>query len=326
MSTIIGRDREVGLGIETTWGTEAASATWLRILDFNPSYVKEDIMDESGKGRIEAISDTDVARKSSTPTMSLILRREVAGMIFKGTLGTLATTADTPEAGVNTHAVTVKNDNTPVSFSIFYKDANTNKVITGAIINTASFQFVQNDYVKVELSFIGKSPIDDTSTPSYTTDTPFTGAMTTIKLATTVSGLSGASNVCFTEATLEFNKNASLEEFYCLGSTEPSNAVNKRFELTGTFNRVKGDDTYFDLFDADTKQAIQFNIVDTGTTIGAATNPSVQVELAPSLLTEYGEGTGLDDVMTENFGLTGVYSDTDSKMVSAEIINETTSY
>lgn len=323
MPAILGRDREILVGIESTYGTEASTFSTFRYLDFKEGLTREDIMDESGIGRMEKNSGSSVVRKSSAPTLSLICRRKSIGTLLKGIFRSVSTTANSPETGVHTHTFSVPAGTTPVSYSIRWKDEISSKVITGAVIDSASIQIVQNDLVKVEISFVGKYPVDTTSTPSYVADTAFDGTMATVKLADTISALSSASAICMQDATIEIKNNVKQEDFYCLGSTAPNNAIYGIFEANISLKRVKSDEINSDKFDAGTKQACLVSIVDTGTTVGASTNPSLSFTFAPALLKDYdGSGAGLDDVMVEAFSLEGIYSMSDGKMVSAVLVND----
>jgi hypothetical protein len=150
--------------------------------------------------------------------------------------------------------------------------------------------------------------------------------MVSVKLADAISGLAGASASCTQEANIEIKNNVKQEDFYCLGSVSPSNAIYGIFEATASITRVKADDANFDKFDEGTKQAMLLSVIDASTTIGASTNPSLSFTFAPATVSEYSEGTGFDDVMTETFTLTGMYSQSDSKMMSATLVNDEASY
>lgn len=322
--TEIGRIRKVGIGIESTFGTKASTIVYVPYLDFEVNPKQERVDDTSAIGRIETPLANALVRKWSEPSISLIAYDGVIGSLLKAIFGALATTGPTDSA--YSHALSVKNDNTPVSLTIVFKDGTQTRMITGCVVNTVDFQFVQNDFVKIEASFIGKFPADTTETPSYTIGNRFDGTMGTIKLASTIAGLSGASAVSIQELTLKIDKKASADKFFPIGGTEPTAIANGAFEVSGNIKKVFGATTYRDLVEAKTNQAISIAFTNSAVTIGSATNPSLSFILAPSKIENWVEDFGLDDLQTESFDFVGQYSTSDSKMISATLVNATTSY
>lgn len=323
MSHNIGRITKIGYGIETTWGTKASSIAYMGILEFNPSQQIAKAEDTSAIGRVETPLRQDNVRTWSEPTLSAIVYSEHVGAFLKAIFGTVATSTDTPEAGVYTHDFTVKNDNEPLSMTLTYKDANQDMMITGAVVNTATINFVSDDYVKMDLTFIGKYPEATTETPACTSQTIFTGNHCSIKHADTVAGLTGATAVPFQTVSLEITKNA--EAVFALGSGNPTKIVSKQVGTMGNFEIIMDSTTYRDYFEDNTAQAIEFKAENTSVTIGTSTNPSFTFTLANANVESWEQSTGLDDLISETFGFKGNYLCTDN-MIDAQLINTTASY
>ncbi len=324
MAINTGRITKVGIGLESVFGTKSSSITWVPWESFAENPQQERVKDDSAIGRIEAPLRNDIVRRWSEPSMTIKAYGETIGILMKTIFGDVLSSG--PIDSAYTHDFSVKNDNDPVSLTIVFKDGNRTRMITGAVVNTVNIQMVQNDYIKFDISFIGFAAEDTVDTPSYVAENIFTGAMPIIKLAPTIAGLAGASATCFQEANIEINKNASTEEFFCLGDVSIQEIVNKKFELNGSFTRVMQSEEYQDIFDVGTDQAMSFVIVNTGITIGASTNPAVSFEIAPSSLENYQPSTGIDDIITESWDFVSQYSQDDSKMISSQLVNTTVSY
>ena len=322
MATGIGRINKVGIGIESTWGTKPATIDFIPVLEFNPNPQIETVMDESSVGRIEKPIDQQLVREWSEPSLSAIVYQEHIGYFLKAIFGTLSTTGPT-DTSAYTHDFTVKNDQTPVSLTLIFEDANQEEKITGCVVNTASISLVNNDYAKIDLTFIGKKQAADTDAASYTAENAFNGCMANIKFATNVAGLGAASAIAFQEASFEINKNA--EAIFSLGSCEPTSIINKSFEANGAFTIAMANETYRTLFLANTQNAISFNLTNTGVTIGAATNPSLTFTFANVNFADWAEGTGLDDVKNETFSFNANYLLTDN-MIDCTLVNTKVSY
>lgn len=323
MANNIGRITTLAIGVESTFGTKASALTeipWMS--NFDPSPQKTLGRDTSAFGRIENQTQTDLIQEWSTPSFEAIVRQDVFGILMYAALGTVNTTGPT-DTSVYTHAFTVKNDNTPKSLTISWEDSNESEMITGCVLNSMTWNYVSDDYVKVTVDFVGLKQETDTETFTYTQDNKYTAKMSTVKFAANVAGLGAASVINYQDASFTITKNA--EPIWAIGSTEPTAIVNKTLEIAGDFNLVMSSETYRDLYLNNTVQAIQFDSTNTDVTIGAATNPSVTWVFAKCYITEYSYPRSEDDLVTQGFTFEAAYDLTDN-MVDATLINETTSY
>lgn len=325
MTPIIGRTTQIYIGKETTFGTKASSFIALPVRDFNFNPQQEFAKDNSVIGRIEENVSSIVTKQWSEPTFGGLVLDKAFGHLLLMALGVVSTTADSPEAGVNTHAFSVKNDNNPISYTIIFKDAVQTKMVTGAVLNTLETSSEDlADYVTYTASFFGKFPTTTTQTETYVAENIFAPKFTTIKLASALSGLDAAAAISLEAAKLTIEKNVEAE--YSIGNVEPTAIFNKQFNVFADMTALFEDETYYDIFEAGTKKAVRFELENTDVTIGAATNPKVTIDLAKCSLEDFGKEAGADEKVVQTFALRGEYSLTDGKAIQASLINTQTSY
>jgi hypothetical protein len=110
-----------------------------------------------------------------------------------------------------------------------------------------------------------------------------------------------------------------------LGSTDLEGLYNAEFEVTGTIERYYDDTTFRGYARNNTNRSLRIDLIDTATTVGASTNPSLRFDFEEVSL-DYPESGDEDGLMTETFGFTGLYNVSAGKTMAAELTNDTTSY
>lgn len=324
MAYEIGRLQNIMIGLEAvSWGTKAAAPIGLPVMTFSPNQKITYAKNNSRLGVVDTNHDSKIVRKWSEPSLSCIVDHEVAGYLFKAIFGSAAVAGPTDSSYTHTFTILQTNSQAP-SLTLIYKDGNKVKMITGAIVNTATITLVQEDYIKIELTFMGKFPATTTQTMSYPTFYEYCGGQSTVKFATNLAGLGAASVIDFETASFEITKNAVLK--YKLGDTVPYIGLSQNVDMKGNFTIVHKAATYFDLIEAGTKKAIRFTITDTGRTIGAGTNPSITLDLAQVNLEDWDEPDTIDELKMETFGWTSEYSVSDTKSMTCAMVNSTASY
>jgi len=123
---------------------------------------------------------------------------------------------------------------------------------------------------------------------------------------------------------LTINKN--VEDWQDLGSDEPTDIVNKALTVSGDLEAIFDDETYKDYNLDGTKMASLITIENTDETIGTASNPKLEITLAPMSFRDWGRSTGQDDIVSQTIAFDGNFSLTDSKTVSVTLLNTQSSY
>jgi len=324
MTQQIGRLDAAGIGKELPKGTAVTPTYWLdtKSAKLNPKIAS--IKDESARGRIETPFHSDIAKKWSEPELGGIVYDRSFGLLLLAALGSVSTTADSPEAGVNTHTFSVKQDNDHPALTIVGKDGVGTKAAPYAVLNTLSIEANAEQYAEFSATFIAKALTDATETVSRISENRFVPDHISVKIADDLSSLDSASAITVKNCKLNIEKNP--EASYKLGSKEPEAINNGTFRVTGDLELKYEDETYFDLFEARTTKALRLTLENTDVTIGSASNPSITIDLARVVLEEWDRSNDLDGLPTQTIGFEAEFSVDDGEMISAVLVNTATSY
>ena len=323
MSTQIGRLINVGIARETARGTAETTATfWLPKVDFDFNPAVEYAVDDSGLGVIDARSDAEVVKKLGEGSFGGIAYDKSFGLLLAVALGTWSTGDVADET--YTHTFTRLNTNQHPALTIFHDDENIDEKHALAMLNQLTINCALGDYVRYSAGFMSKVGASTSSTPSYTAENSFLAQHVSVKFADTVAALGTASAVALRGVNLTLNKN--VEDWVNLGSTEPTDIVNKAFGVSGDLETIFDDTSYRDyVLDGDQK-ACEIAITNTDVTIGTASNPTLTVTLSPMNFRDWGRGTGQDDVTTQTVAFDGNFSLSLTKTVEVALINTQSSY
>ncbi len=324
----IGRKDVIGFKKEGSWGDGDGTADiHVPVDDLTVSPKINRIQNTGAIARIESHHDSNIASKSGEVNAGGVMGDVSIGHLLLLALGTVSTSSNDPEAGVNTHSFTVKNDSDPVStcasFGTAGELANVGYV-PGSVLNNLDIEVVAEDYAKFAVALLGKFPVDSAAdAASISAENEWVANNLVCKLATNLAGLGAASNIKGKSFKLSINKNAEAQ--FLTGDLEPSSIVNKVLQVSGEIELLFESGTYYDIFAAGTKQAIRLEL--TGSqTIGSSSNPKLTIDLAQAALEDWGHGGGNDDVRTQTFGFNAEYSISDAKMITAKLINTKASY
>lgn len=323
MSTEIGRLINVGVAKDSPRGTPAAVATfWYPKVDFDFNPRADLAVNPSGLGVIDARSDAKVVEKVGEGAFGGLVFDKSIGLILAACLGTWGTAG--PVDSAYTHSFTRLNTNQHPSLTIFHKDLNVDERYALAMLNQLTFNAVLKDYVKFNAGFLSKVGATTSSTPSYSAENIFLPQHVTAKFADTIAALGTAPAAAVRAVNLTISKN--VEDLLNLGSNEPADIANKAFSVTGDLEALFDDTTYRGYVLGGTKKACLITIQNTDVTIGTATNPKLEITLAPMSFRDWGRATGQDDIVTQTVAFDGNFSLSDSKTISIALVNTQVSY
>ena len=325
MSKYIGADEKIGFKKEGTRGTAEASATfYLPVLSCGFEDSKEEVIDEQGYGVIEDSVGSKIATKWAEGPISFNCNDETLGLLLYNVLGTLSTAADTPDAGSNTHTITVSQTHQHQALTIFLKDTNRDLKFALGMINTFTIDAALGAFVKVTCEFISKIGVAASTSPAYSAENLFIARDVVVKVAANLAGLGAASDIKARNVSVTINKDLLKNDV--LGSGEPDDILNKRPSFEIAIELDKSDDTYSDLNLAETYKALRIEMTNSDVTIGVAANPKLTIDFARAKIQSVTTSRGLGDIVTETIIFKGFYSLTDTKAITIALINETTSY
>jgi len=325
MAREIGRLSSFALGIEATAGTAGTLDAYIPFTEASLDHVVSNTKDESGRGRIEGLSDAHIVEQSSEFSAKGNAYASSIGYLIALAFGQ-ATTPVLAETGVYTHTFAVKNDNNHLSATIFKENTNQDEQATYHMCDSLNFMFDVGEYVKYEFSSKGQGVTNATGlTPAYTTEEIFKVSKVFIKFANDIAGLGAAAKVPVQSAKINFSKN--LEQIFSTASTvdavDFATQHNKNFECSGEFEIVYDSTTYKNLAKNLTKQAIEITVEGTSL-IGATKYNSLTFRVASAVLEDFKEAGGLNDIQTQTFGFVALYKQSESKEVEAILTNTKT--
>jgi hypothetical protein len=315
MANIIKRLQCNGLGREeVAYGTKSTQPVYFGVQSATVEISDEIILNSQGCGSIATNRSSRGGNKMATYTLTGIVESAFHGQFLYGALGTFATSADDPEAGANTHTASVLNTNQHPSYTLFFEDSNRDEVGLGCRMVSYQQVVTAGDYVTYTAVFIGQAPSTNTGTPSYTDSYLFSADQALIRL-TTVGGSFTGTTIPLETLTFTINKNT--EAYFAVGSTIPNNIINKNFSCDGSFTLLDDDDTYYDLFNDHTLQAMEISLIG-DTNIGATSTPhSTKFTLNQMHFSTWDNNGALDDIVKQNIAFTCEKEDS----ITAELIN-----
>lgn len=320
----VGRKIQVGIGKETTPGTAVAAGYWVRTDDKNINPRKTVANDDAADGTIEGEGLSEDVQNWSEPTFDGIIRDEFIGLLFLALLGQVSTTADTPEAGVNTHEFTLDDDsNAHPSLTVWFEDALLKKIAPYAMLQNLSIQIVADNFARVVASFIASQVATSDSTPAYSQENKFKPSQVTVKVADNLAGLAAANAIPVQALNLNFDK--APEAYFATGSKPPTKICNGTYRMAGDLALRIPDSNFFDWFEAGTKKAMRITIENTDVTIGAATNPKIEIDIGRVNFEDWGRDTSNDSFIIQNVGFKQEKPASDQS-IKITLINTVASY
>ncbi|HEC65853.1 MAG TPA: hypothetical protein ENI23_11185 [bacterium] len=325
MPKSIGRDIKIGVGKETIRGTATPSAYWIPRMSFDFDDKRIVIQDQQGYGVIEDAVAGRVVSKWAEGSLGGIVRAKAIGLFLLNALGQVNTSADDPEAGVNTHTFTVLSSHQHPALTINVDDPNEGDVAYPlGMLNSLELVAEVNEYVKFTADFMAKTGESATVTAVYVSEANFASHDVTVKFADVTAELDTASAVSVKSASILIEKEVEKDDV--LGNVNPEDFLNKIIRVAVTITKAYENTTYKALFQSGTAQALRVSMSDTATVIGAATSPQLYFDLNQVQIVEWVVDKGLDAMMIETITLKAQFKIADSKMLEAVLVNTASGY
>lgn len=322
---VIGRKTAVGVAIEDTRGVAKAPAYFFPFLEGNFKDTPEFKTNESAYNVITKDNDVEI--------MSIKGEGSLNGKMFiKGLYYWLAlvfgknptTTGVVGDTTAKKHAFELSNENTHASATISVKNAIEAKQYTFAMLDSMKITWSNDDFPKVEMSFLSKKSIDKQQSEiiaGYIDDTEFLPRHGYVKIAPTIEGLSESSAETVVKGfSIEFKKNLNPDMY----KGEVVSIYNMDFEVSGSIERTFKDTALRNkAFDGE-KMAMEIGFADTKNKAGTKTPTSLKFVMPKVKFSGYEQSVGLSDISTESFNFNVLYSPETGKTIDAELINKYT--
>lgn len=329
MSYTRGESFALGVGVENP----ASRGTFVTAQDYIKTREPANFQTEVEKVAIRETKETGFASQGEIITAKRVvgdanfnMRYRTIGYLLKSLLGNCNSALEAGETVVYRHTFTLNTDILQPTLSFSQgRGGLQHKAINGAVVSKLNLAFALNDVINGAFSILGRSEVNNADfTEAYaSTDYLAPHQMLTLKHATNIAGLAGATGLCITEGNFELDRGSRSKD--CVSSLTPVDFIAKLLEAKGSFKLEKLDDTFKDYAEANTVRALQFSIVNTEQLIGVASYPTLTITL-PNVTFKTSEDRPLDDVVSDNVDFMAHYDDTEATGITISLVNEKANY
>lgn len=322
----IGRRESVGIALETTAGTPVAAQVWYPHLALTMDQKTNTVANTSALGRVEDINDSVIVEEWSEGSLDGKIYGKSFGYLLANMFGTVAATTHSGETIIYDNTFTVNQSTGSIPAMTLTR---INPVITGqyayAMQSDMEISVQQQDWVTFTSTLMSKARTSTSASASYTANEPeFTSKDVTLKFASNLAGLTGATAVDFKSIKLKISR--KLERYTPVGAVDPTSFDTDAFSVTGTITARYTDTTLEAIAAANTAQAMSLTIVNTAVTLGSAAHPSLtftcpKVRLDPQTL-----DNKLDQTLTQTFNFHAELSMSDAYMIQAVLVSALNGY
>jgi len=316
-----GRRVSVGLAKEATRGTPVAPALWAphTSLSFDDKVEKTDLTDAMGV--IDDSNETRIVSKWGEGSLEGNVRADSFGLILLSAMG--ATSPAVIETTAYQHTFTESQTNNHQSLTITAVDPIGSSQFVKAVVNSLEIKVDVGSPVTYTADFMSRTSRGASATAAFTAEPVFTSTMACMKLATDTTGLAAATNISLKGFTITISKNVLKSDVTC--SVEPEDFFNQDLVIEGEFTIDYTDRTYRELMRNNTYRALRLNVTDQGTTIGATSNPMLQIDLSRVDFRGWEADRPIDGITTQKVSFKGHTDITNSKdIINSILLNNIT--
>lgn len=301
-----GRKVKVGLGKETTRGTAVAATYWLRWETFDFFDTATTIYNQSALGVLDKYSQAEITQTWSEGSLAGKITDQGFGLLLLGAFGSVANATHAGESIVYDHTYSESQANQAQSLTVIRSDPNGSLSYPMAVVKSLEVSIKAGDFVRHNTSFLAQPGATSSPTPAYVAENEFKAKYVTVKMATSVGGLAGATAIPINNVKLTINKDAT--QYWVVGQNNPQDIFAQTTEITGEFQLLYTDNTYFTPRFANTIEAISITVANTDVTIGASTNPTLTFTLPQCYLNTFKVDTTIDGMVQQTIDFTATYS------------------
>lgn len=327
MALTKGESIALGVGVEATRGTFVEPQDFIRLREpvgLDTIVEKVDIREATGSGM--DTQGQEITKSKVEGEAAFNLRFRTIGYLLRSLLGGVSSSTEAGETVVYRHAFTLDTSvlQPALSFALAKGDL-PHTAVNGGIVSTLGLNFPLEDVINGTATLMGRSEAAHADwTPAFASDDQLAPRhYMTVKLAANIAGLAGASAIDITEASVTLDRQS--REKMVVSSLSPTDYIGRLLNITGSFTWEKTSDTYKDLAEANTSQALQIDIVNTAVDIGVSSNPTLTITL-PNVTLMRSETRPLDDVITETIEFKAHYDAAEASGVTISLLNEKENY
>lgn len=323
MSKFTGAQVNIGFAKEAVRGTAEASATfYIPNVSLSVDDKVEQVLDENTMGVIEDTIGAQVVHKNAEGEFEGKIGDKSIGLLLYALLGTKAVSG--PADSAYTHTFTVAQSAQHQSLTIFQDDPNQDYKYALGMIKSLDIICELGKFISYKVGWLSKLGATATLTPSYSAENSFLPQHGVFKIASTAAGLGAASATAIRSFRLSIAKN--LQEDNAIGNIAPVDILNTRIAIEGELEIVFNDETFKTQLLADTAQAMRIDLNNTDVLIGTSSTPRLYIDLNAVKFSEFTRNYSNKDITTATVKFKAYYKLSDTKMITATLINAQTSY
>lgn len=327
---LLGENVNLGVGVESTRGTAVTPSDWIAArTPTGIAPVVEKVMIKETRGTRFSSSGLETTHKRAEGDLEFNIRNKTIGYILKSLLGNVNSTAKAGETTVYEHLFTIlssspSNPSLTLGLSQPGFQDYTYKL---ALATALEINLAMDDLVNGTASFIAADEVEKTPsyTPSFVSDDyHFRNHDIRVKIASNVAGLASADAVCIKDFKMKIANNAKPQ--MCVASISPIDILGMTYEIEGSLTVDYTGKENHDKYVNSTVFAMEISMVNTSVAIGSSSNPSIVITLPNVTIKDYKANRPIDDIVSEELGISCHYSLDDNSAISIKVVNEKASY
>jgi hypothetical protein len=320
---MIGRQIQVGIAKEATRGTASVPTFWIPKEDVSVDDKMTYENNDESYGIITDSSDAVIVKQLSEGEIKGKVRDKSFGLILLGAMGTVASAVK--ETTAYNHTFTLANTNIHQSLTVEVKNSAEQIAYALAMVKSLKINVAVGKFVEYAIALTAKKGVTGSATPAYVTENEFIAKHATMKIATNLAGLAGATAIPVRSLELSIDK--GLTEEMGIGSIDPIEIYNQEFKVEGNIEaEYKDVATFKTAYEAGTLQSLQLTIANPNVVVGATSNPTIVITLAKVSFQDLSVSGGNKDIVKQTIKFKGHYSLADSKMLDIVLTNGQVSY
>jgi hypothetical protein len=234
-------------------------------------------------------------------------------------------TLGTVEAGVKDHVFTVVASNRHPSLTLHKKTPNSALDYALAVVSSLSFEASLDKVLSFNAGVRSKSQASTSRSVTYSAENVFNPGGIVFKLAVNQAGLDAAAALSIRRAKLDIKQ--EVVDDRALGGTSPTDIINSLFSIELEVEMTLTAETYLAALIAGTGYAARLQAVRNDITIGAASKPTLTIDLWNVVLQDAPPKYERGGIVTQTLKFKANFLESAAKMVQVTLRNtRATSY
>lgn len=320
-----GRKIGFAIGLEGARGVAVGPQYGLPHLDSDFKPRREKVINDSAIGVLARDNDAAVVKEWAEGDVNVKFTPNGGGLLLLAGFGSVVSAANADVSGVVAdHTFSMSDLNEQVSLTMVRKETNANERYPMATLRKWELEVVVGEYIKTNTGIISKAEVTGTDVIAFATETEFTPKYATLKRAANLAGLAAATPIKARRFRVTIEK--TVEPDYVFGSNSPDNIFVQEYTVSGEMELRYESREHYDLYKADTKNALELDVVNTDVTIGTAARPRLRLQLPTISVDEWDVDQAKDSIVTQTVGFKGLYDLATARAIQALLTNTVMTY